>query len=185
MQLRPTFILILLAFSCTVAIGQTASPVTLTDFTGSWSVDLEKSFTRVEREKLTDYRVIVTEADGELTVDSLFTLDGIASSIREVFLIDKNEHRYVRNEKPIQKNPFYDHGHFINIRAYRGSMKDGRVKIAFQQPLADWASVYLDQRLFELSADKKTLTIETTLRSARPGDAARNQKKRLILVREP
>jgi len=170
MHNRIFLIIILLLLSCLFAIGQNNTPIALGDFAGKWKADMEKSFSSSERKKIADYTVVVSESNGTLNIVSGFMRDGIPTRMNDVYLIDGKEHSL--------------DDIFGDVRAYTGRLKGTTIKITFHNSLGQNRTIYLDQRTFKLSSDKKVFTIETVRRSARPGDASNSDTKRLVLLRQ-
>lgn len=172
MRNRIFLVTIFIVWGYTFAVAQNPSPIVLDDFVGNWKVDMEKSFSRSERRKMTDYTVIISGSDGTLEVLWEFMNDGTRTQMNDEYKVDGKEHSL--------KDKYL----FNDVRAYTGQLKGNKIKIRFHQSFERNTSVYLDERTLELSSDKKTLTIETVRRSAKRGDAANSETKRLVLLRQ-
>lgn len=61
------------------------------NISGTWTIDAEKSYSKTERRKVTDFSLIITQRDDEIRLEWDYTIDGRRSNYSEKLFPDGRE----------------------------------------------------------------------------------------------
>lgn len=176
MKLRFTPIIIIIFVCVLQAAAQQKPTISLDDFVGNWTVDMEKTYSRSERKSVVDYTVKISRNDKTMTVYWDYTIRSGG----------KDNHSYYHDDFVLDgKEKEIKRGDTWGPWAQKASFDGKKLKCSYNyRTTQQTAGVYLDHKTFSFSKDNKYLVIESVFRSSgrfTPTDA---ESKTLYLVKE-
>ena len=157
------------------------------NFSGTWVIDKEKSYTNAEtRRSVADYTIVIAHNGDEMKISRNYTIKNNKSSYTEIFYLDKRKEKNVdktgiTNEPEIKSETFWKKQTVVRRFLYSRS---GGGMPAYIPALEKYS----------LSKDGKVLTITTEFnlssfgsderRVSAPSDDGMNRQTRLIFNRQ-
>src|SRR5689334_1175988 len=86
-------VLFFISFCSVEGTGQTTSSATLDDFAGKWKIDFEKSYSKSERRKVSNYNVEIFVSGDRIKLNWDYTIDSRRSHFSEEFVVDGKEQK--------------------------------------------------------------------------------------------
>jgi hypothetical protein len=146
----------------------------LPDFSGNWAIDLEKSFSKSERRKVSNYELRVAQKDVEIHLYWNYTIGGRTSKFSELLYADGRKDTVSRtrgsdNFEPWTYETKWKKGKLTRRYYYRGSYPN--------------AGTYIDYQTYELLENGHSLKITTTFRTANVSQGTGTADQTLVFHR--
>jgi hypothetical protein len=148
---------------------------TLPDFSGVWVLDAEKSFSKNERKKLSDYTLTITQSDVVIKLVWDYTIDGRRSYYSETLYADGRNDEADRTRGGDSFEPW----------SYKTTWKNKTLTRKFGYRTSRQSSgSYIDYRTYALAEGGRTLTIKTIFRPAQLSQGYSPSTQKLVFNKQ-